>query len=82
MFRSLRNLTRLMRIALTMARHDALFPLDTVAGMAPFLRVTRLLRRHRPGEGRPECSPIVIPPASSSRQPGSSVTSFSPMTSQ
>jgi ubiquinone biosynthesis protein len=52
-FRSLRNLTRLMRIALTMARHDALFPLDTVAGMAPFLRVTRLLRRHRPGEGRP-----------------------------
>ena len=53
MFRSLRNLTRLMRIALTMARHDALFPLDTVAGMAPFLRVTRLLRRHRPGEGRP-----------------------------
>jgi ubiquinone biosynthesis protein len=57
MFRSCRNLARLVRIGVTLARHDALFPLDRVAGAAPLLRVTRLLRRRgttataaRPGE--------------------------------
>ena len=56
MFRSLRHLARLARILLTLARHDALFPLDRTAGAAPFLRVTRLARRRlsgassRPGE--------------------------------
>ncbi len=56
MFRSLRNLARLLRIGLTLARHDALFPLDRVAGATSFLRVTRLFRRRgataaaRPGE--------------------------------
>jgi len=54
-FRSLRHLARLARIAVTLARHDALFPLDRVAATAPFLRVTRLVRRRslaaaRPGE--------------------------------
>ncbi len=55
LLRSGRNLARLVRIGLALARHDALFPLDRVAGAAPFLRVTRLLRRRdqavdRPGE--------------------------------
>ena len=56
LFRSFRNLARLVRIGLTLARHDALFPLAMVAGAAPLLRVTRLLRRRgataaaRPGE--------------------------------
>jgi ubiquinone biosynthesis protein len=55
-FRSFRNLARLVRIGVTLARHDALFPLDRIAGTAPLLRVTRLLRRRgaataaRPGE--------------------------------
>jgi ubiquinone biosynthesis protein len=46
-FRSLRHLARLIRIVVTLARHDALFPLDRVTGTAPFLRVTRLVRRRR-----------------------------------
>ncbi len=55
LFRSGRHLVRLVRIGLILARHDALFPLDGVAGIAPFLRVTRLWRRgngagRRPGE--------------------------------
>jgi ubiquinone biosynthesis protein len=55
LLRSGRNLARLVRISLVLARHDALFTLDRVAGAAPFLRVTRLLRRRdssgaRPGE--------------------------------
>jgi ubiquinone biosynthesis protein len=50
-FRSVRNLARLARILLTLARHDALFPLDRTAGAAPFLRVTRLIRRRRTGAG-------------------------------
>src|SRR5881392_1840001 len=49
MFRSLRNLARLVRILLSLARHDALFPLDRTAGAAPFLRITRLIRRRGPG---------------------------------
>lgn len=53
MFRSLRNLTRLARILLSLARHDALFPLDRTTGAAPFLRVTRLVRRRGPGAARP-----------------------------
>jgi ubiquinone biosynthesis protein len=50
-FRSLRNLVRLVRILLSLARHDALFPLDRTAGAAPFLRITRLIRRRGPGAG-------------------------------
>ena len=47
MFRSLRHLARLVRIVVTLARHDALFPLDRVAATAPFLRVTRIVRRRQ-----------------------------------
>lgn len=60
LFRSGRNLARLARIGLTLARHDALFPAraigDSLAGAAPLLRATRLIRRRggaaaaRPGE--------------------------------
>jgi len=54
LIRSARNLARLVRIGLILARHDALFPLDRVAGAAPFLRVTRLVRRRSdPVEARP-----------------------------
>ena len=58
LFRSLRHLARLVRIGLTLARHDALFPVmalgDRVAGAAPFWRVTRLLRRRgATAPGRP-----------------------------
>src|SRR2546429_536490 len=49
MFRSLRTLARLVRILLSLARHDALFPLDRTTGAAPFLRITRLIRRRGPG---------------------------------
>ncbi|MHA1537386.1 MAG: 2-polyprenylphenol 6-hydroxylase [Alphaproteobacteria bacterium] len=48
MLRSLRNIGRLIRIAFTLARHDALFPLERF-GLAPFLRrLLRLLARHEP----------------------------------
>ena len=60
LLRSGRNLALLLRIGLTLARHDALFPAmalgDEVAGPAPLLRAMRLLRRRgaaaaaRPGE--------------------------------
>lgn len=53
LFRTGRNLARLIRIAVTLARHDALFPLDRVSGAAPLLRVTRLLRRRAAAEARP-----------------------------
>ena len=56
LFRSVRNIARLVRIGLTLARHDALFPLDRIAGAAPLRCLARLLRRRgataaaRPGE--------------------------------
>jgi ubiquinone biosynthesis protein len=53
LLRSGRNLARLVRISLVLARHDALFPLDRVAGAAPFLRVTRLARRRDRASARP-----------------------------
>jgi ubiquinone biosynthesis protein len=52
LFRSCRHLARLTGIALTLARHDALFPLERLGG-APLLRAARLVRRRaagRPGE--------------------------------
>ncbi len=45
--RSVRNLARLVRICLTLARHDALFPLDAVPTAAPFLRFGHLFARRR-----------------------------------
>jgi ubiquinone biosynthesis protein len=52
--RTARNLLRLVRIAITLARHDALFPLERVPALAPFLRLARLLARRRgPSAPRP-----------------------------
>ena len=54
--RSVRNLARLLRIGLTLVRHDALFPAsalgDRVAS-APLLRATRSLRRRGAAAARP-----------------------------
>jgi ubiquinone biosynthesis protein len=49
LIRGCRNLARLVRIAVILARHDALFPLERVSGMAPLLRGVRLAQRRRPG---------------------------------
>ena len=51
-----RNIARLCRIALTLARHDALFPLEGVPGAWPLLMLARLVpkraqrRALRPGQ--------------------------------
>lgn len=45
MFRALRNLARLARIARTLARHDALFPLDRLGFTAPIARALRLVMK-------------------------------------
>src|SRR5579862_6475599 len=42
-----RNLVRLCRIALTLARHDALFPLAGVPGAWPLLALARLVPRRK-----------------------------------
>ena len=54
MFRSVRNVSRLIAIAYTLARHDALFPLEQLH-IAPFaLWIGRRFRKReiagRPGE--------------------------------
>lgn len=56
MFRAVKNLSRLARIALTLARHDALFPLDRLGFTAPIARAMRLVAR-LPGLG-PEQSDL------------------------
>ncbi len=43
--RSARNLVRLAAIGLTLARHDALFPIERLAGAVPLFGAARLLRR-------------------------------------
>ena len=57
LIRSGRNLARLLRIGLILARHDALSVAlafgDRVAGAAPLLRITRLLRRRAADRARP-----------------------------
>jgi len=56
LFRSLRNSVRVARIAVILARHDALFLFERVARLSPFLPLARLVPRHagnaaaRPGE--------------------------------
>ncbi|MBO0735846.1 MAG: 2-polyprenylphenol 6-hydroxylase [Alphaproteobacteria bacterium] len=51
---SIRNFARLVRICLTLARHDALFPLAAVPAAVPLLRASRLLaRRRRSADLRP-----------------------------
>jgi ubiquinone biosynthesis protein len=56
LIRSGRNLARLLRIGLVLARHDALSVAlelgDRVSAAAPLLRVTRLLRRRDAAEAR------------------------------
>ncbi len=54
MYRSVRNIARLIRIARTLARHDALFPLEDI-GVAPAaMRMARLLAGPgRKAQGRP-----------------------------
>jgi ubiquinone biosynthesis protein len=51
--RSGRNIARLVRIVVVLARHDALFLVERVSGTALLLRLTRLMvRRRAVGEGR------------------------------
>jgi ubiquinone biosynthesis protein len=51
LIRGCRNLARLVRIAATLARHDALFPFDRVTGAAPLLRGVRIVQRRRITQG-------------------------------
>jgi ubiquinone biosynthesis protein len=53
LLRAGRHLARLSQIALTLARYDALFPLERVAGLAPILALARLVRRRSPVPMRP-----------------------------
>jgi ubiquinone biosynthesis protein len=53
LIRSGRNLFRLMQIALTLARHDALVPIDPPPAGLPLLRLLRRLRRPQPVPLRP-----------------------------
>ncbi len=56
LLRIARNLARLIRIGVTLARHDALFPLDVVPAARPVVRIGRALVRRsnrtapRPGQ--------------------------------
>ena len=47
LLRSLRNLARLAAIALTLARHDALFLFSAVPVVAFYLRIAGLFARRR-----------------------------------
>jgi ubiquinone biosynthesis protein len=49
---SLRHTTRLVRIAATLARHDALFLIEPLAAPRPLFRLARVFRR-RGGKARP-----------------------------
>jgi ubiquinone biosynthesis protein len=55
LLRGPRHLLRLGEIVLTLARHDALFPLEGIAGAAAVARVLRLLRRR--GRSQPQRRP-------------------------
>ena len=48
--RSLRHTARLFGIALTLARHDALFLVEPLTGPMPLLRLARLVRRRGDGQ--------------------------------
>ena len=54
MLRQLSHIARLVRVARTLARHDALFPLDGVARAPPILRLARGLARLGGDGGVPE----------------------------
>ncbi len=57
LFRGLRNIARLLRIALILARHDALFPFlafgEGATGVASLFRLARLFRRRDDAAARP-----------------------------
>src|SRR5258707_13349593 len=53
LLRAGRTLARLSQIALPLARHDAMFPLEGVAARAPLLALARLARRRAPVPMRP-----------------------------
>ena len=53
LFRSGRHIVRLIGIALTLARHDALFPFERLGAGGPLLRAIRLVRRREREAGRP-----------------------------
>ena len=53
LFRSVRHLARLAGIAVTLARHDALFALAQTAGGRPPLAAIRLVRRRAAAAARP-----------------------------
>ncbi|HLJ64858.1 MAG TPA: 2-polyprenylphenol 6-hydroxylase [Stellaceae bacterium] len=65
LLRAGRNLFRLLEIGFILARYDALFPLDRVSGLAPLLRLLRLLRRRhlprRPGQRLSEALQVMGP---------------------
>ena len=54
MLRAIRNTWRLLRMAVSLARHDALFPLETLGIVPPLVAWARLFARRRdarrPGE--------------------------------
>ncbi|MBK8908456.1 MAG: 2-polyprenylphenol 6-hydroxylase [Rhodospirillales bacterium] len=52
MIRTVRNVVRLLTIARILARHDALFPLESL-GITPFIIVSARLISRRPEPGRP-----------------------------
>ncbi len=52
MLRSLRNIFRLLTIARTLARHDALFPIDALPAPTLLLLLVRLVPRRRTHRGR------------------------------
>ncbi len=49
MLRNVRNIARLLAIALFLARHDALFLFDDIKAIGPYVRLTRILVRRRRG---------------------------------
>ena len=60
MLRSVRNIARLLAIALILARHDALFLFDDIAGhAAPMCALSRILLRRRRGGRRSASGPAA-----------------------
>ncbi|MEE9194645.1 MAG: 2-polyprenylphenol 6-hydroxylase, partial [Alphaproteobacteria bacterium] len=53
MIRSLKNIFRLLKVARTLARHDALFPLQELEVAPGVVALSRLLANTREQNGRP-----------------------------
>ena len=73
MFRALRNSWRLLALAFRFARHDALFPLETLgiaptsADLAKSLRARRVVRGDTAGQPANDVDRPLIPRAHSSQ---------------